>query len=67
MAELSVPSHGKEAGDSESTLADEVQTAGMEGNHVAMKINSEVPPPGQILTGKQEHCETNVLHQGYKC
>ena len=67
MVELSTPSYEKQTGDSESTLADDAQVVKMAENNTAVKKNSGVPPPGQILTGKQEHCETNILRQDYKC
>jgi hypothetical protein len=61
MVELSAPSNEKQTTDSESTLADDVQAVRMADGYVAVKNNPEVLPPGQILTGKQEHCETNIL------
>jgi hypothetical protein len=56
----------KETSKGGTVLTDETQTLGTTQNNMAAK-NPEVPPPGQILSGKQEHCETNILRQAYKC
>ncbi|KAI9764490.1 MAG: hypothetical protein M1840_008417 [Geoglossum simile] len=54
MIELAIPSY-KGLLDSGSTLTDDIQTARVEEDNMAVENNSDVAPPGQILTGKQEH------------